>query len=501
MKSTSRPLVSFFNTGFAVPFLLWGIVGDTSMVLAQSLGTFSRTGDLTTARQFHTATLLTNGKVLIAGGFTILTGVPVSGFPVHASAELYDPSTRTFTPTGNMAAARHGHTATLLPNGKVLIAGGHFAVNADGLPPLTGAELYDPSTGTFTATGAMTTGRAWHTATLLNNGRVLIAGGGLNSPLSSAELYDPSTGTFTTTGTMSIARAFYTASLLHNGKVLIAGGRLPDDSTANPELYDPDTGTFILTGVSAFQGVLAQTSSLLTNGKVLVTSEAYCWYGDQAELYDPLTGTFTTTGNMTTLRIGGTATPLPDGKVLIAGGTAGHPEGRAELYDPFTGKFGTSNDALTQSMDGHGATLLPDGTVLLSGGWICCGVSLSLAETYRPALLVPSPVLFSLSGDGRGAGAILHAQTHQIVSPDNPAVAGEALELYLTGLTDGSLIPPQVAIGGRMAQVLFFGKAPGFANLNQVNVRVPSGIVAGPAVGVRLTYLARPSNEVTISVR
>lgn len=184
--------------------------------------------------------------------------------------------------------------------------------------------------------------------------------------------------------------------------------------------------------------------------------------------------------------------------LLITGRDSVHVErGSAELYDPGTGKFATSGDSLTQIMEGHTATLLPDGTVLLAGGWVCCGISLSTAETYRPAVLVPSPVLFSLSGDG----AIPHAETHKVVSPDNPAVAGEALELYLTGLTDGSLIPPQVAIGGRMAQVLFFGKAPGFSNLNQVNVRVPAGIVVGPAVGARLTYLARPSNEVTISVR
>jgi len=158
-----------------------------------------------------------------------------------------------------------------------------------------------------------------------------------------------------------------------------------------------------------------------------------------------------------------------------------------------------------------GGTLLNDGRVLVTGGneyYPCCAAGrdsfhpeVPVAELYTPVVLINPPVLLSLSGDGRGPGAILHGSTQQVVSPANPATAGEALEIYAAGLADGSAIPPHVTIGGRMAEVLYFGKAPGFTALNQINVRVPNGTLPGSAVPVRLNYLNRPSNEVTMAIQ
>jgi hypothetical protein len=290
------------------------VTADSAELYDQATGTWSNTGNLNAARSGHTATLLPNGKVLVAGGIDCFVKFQADHCSWVNSTELYDPATGTWSSTGNLNAAREYHTATLLPNGKVLVTGGY-----DGRF-LNSAELYDPATGTWSYTGNLNTSRYRPTATLLPNGKVLVVGG---YNLNSAELYDPATGIWTSTGNLNAAQSDQTATLLPNGKVLVAGG-------GDAELYDPATGTWAYTGNS---GVGAAT--LLLNGKVLGVG------GNTAELYDPTTGTWSITGSLNTARRGQTATLLPNGQVLVAGGVddlgfPGHITNSAELYDPDT---------------------------------------------------------------------------------------------------------------------------------------------------------------------
>jgi Galactose oxidase, central domain len=304
-------------------------------------GTFTATGSMTAARSGHTATFLFSGKVLIAGG-----EVGDSGMGGRPSAELYDPTFGTFTTVGAATAARPEHTATLLPNGKVLIAGGVGWYGGDEVGTLfsfASAQLFDPSSGQFAATGSMTATRCGHGAVLLPNGKVLIVGGGQLSDISnglvalaSAELYDPTAGTFAATGSMATARYDHSATLLSGGKVLVAGGSESGNTPAfsSAELYDPNVGKFTATG-SMTTAREFHTATVLPGWGVLVAggfdgTNAFA----SAEMYDPTAGTFAATGSMTTTRYGHTATLLSSGKVLIAGGSSGvAPLASAELYE------------------------------------------------------------------------------------------------------------------------------------------------------------------------
>jgi hypothetical protein len=346
-------------------------------------GTFTATGSMSVARVNHTATLLPNGMVLIAGG----TGTCGGSTCFFNSAELYDPISGTFSlATGKMVLAASTSVATVLSNGKVLIVGG-FTSTTDTTGTAV-AELYDPSTGLFTQTGSMIFPREiYFTATPLQNGKVLIAGGVMSTGNeTAAELYDPSTGTFSLTGSLNAPRTGFTATLLSNARVLIAGGT-QNPAAAPAELYDPGTGVFSLTGALQEHRVLA-TATLLANGTVIVAGGNNGAPLASIETYDPSSGVFSSQSTfMRVERSGQSTTKLADGRFLIIGGLDGSRTllSSAEIYDPSTNKF-TLTGSLAAAREMHTATLLGNGMVLVVGGYNDLNLLtvVPTAELYNP---------------------------------------------------------------------------------------------------------------------
>lgn len=363
----------------------------TATVTVTASGVTSISG-LNYPRLQHTATLLPDGKVLIAGGGE---GPDIiDGYSVVDQAELFDPGTKTFSVAGQIA--RDSHTATLLQSGDVLLAGGETGWspngNAYGNPePIDSATAevdQESSEFSVTATGSMLTVREGHSASILNDGKVLITGGlfALSaSPwwqaLDESEVFDPASGKFTAVGPMTSERWGHTSTLLQNGKVLITGGGSSLFSNT-AELFDPGTGTFKVIGNMAVQRG-GHTATLLPDGKVLIAGNSA-----MAEVYDPSTELFSPTGTMNTARQWHTATLLPNGTVLIAGGylVGSGSINTTEIYDPATGEF-TLGPSLAQDRFSHTATLLPNGDVLIVGGASSAnGVSitpLTSAEIYH----------------------------------------------------------------------------------------------------------------------
>lgn len=308
----------------------------------------------------------------------ILWSILMSVF-LMLSFPSYSEAAGAFFLTDSMALARSEHTETRLLDGRVLLID---AVNA---------EIYDPDTDTFSTTGSLATNREFHTATLLPDGRVLVAGGKNGSTtLDSTEIYNPVTGVFTAAGNMNSPREQHTATLLSNGTVLIAGG-LNGGYLSTAEIFDPSSGFFNPTG-SMTATRRFHTATTLQDGKVLLTggyhpASAGGGGRSEAETYNPVTGTFTATAsNMTSGRNVHTGTLLPDGRVLILGGFLGFVSlDSAELYDPVTRTFSATGNMHVGRLGGS-STLLEDGTVLVAGGLDYASLTAtSSAEIYDPS--------------------------------------------------------------------------------------------------------------------
>ena len=442
---TARKLFAALLCSAGVSLAMLGLAAPAAIPPLPSGGSFAAVGSMTSARFFHTATVLGNGKILIAGG-----NAPTG--PTN-TAELFDPATGRFISLPQtMISARANHTATLLPNGKVFIAGG-----ATSTGPTAAVEIFDPSTGSFTALSptTMTSARSGHTATLLANGKVLLAGG-LNSTAftNTAELFDPASNTFTSLSpnTMTSVRGSHTATLLPNGKVLFTGGYNGSTYLNTAEMFDPSTGSFV--SLPAMASVrYYHTATLLPTGKVLVAG-GYTGVGsvttNTAELFDPSAGTFTLLPTMTSPRQAHSATLLPSSKVLLAGGSTGvTATNTAELFDPSTGIFESLGpNTMTAPRFAQSATLLPSGKVLLAGGntvalpqntntaevfdstagSFTSAASLNVARFFPAAALLPSGKVL-ITGGQPGTG------------PTNTA------ELFDPVAATFSLLPNQMNIG------------------------------------------------------
>lgn len=417
-------------------------------------GHFENTANLANARYGHTATVLPNGTVLVAGG--------ASNSSPRTIAELFDPASKSWTNTGSLAEGRFWHTATLLTNGKVLVAGGYI----NSFQTIVSAELYDPVTGMWTATASLTyVGGGNHTATLLPNGKVLVAGGfngniGSSSGTSNgAELYDPVTESWSETGHLAQLRHSHTATLLPDGRVLVAGGGCssspPGCSTSvfsSAELYHSDSGIWTGTGELGTARV-GHTATLLTSGKVLVVGgQGAGGRLASAELYDPTSGTWSSTADLAVARSYHSATLLPNGNVLVTGGygDSGSALVGAELYNTRTGTWTQTGSVITPR-GSQTATLLANGDILIAGGasgTVGSSVPLASAELY-----ITSPLLFNLStrlnihsGDNAMIGGIIITGAE----PKTVIVRGLGPSLNIPG----ALADPVIEVHGSGGELL-----------------------------------------------
>jgi N-acetylneuraminic acid mutarotase len=432
------------------------------------------------ARLNATMTVLQDGRVLVVGG----SG---NGGP-FGSAEIFDPTTGTWALTGGLQVSRVLHSATLLPNGKVLVAGGEN----DSLQAEATCELYDPQTGSWSFIGSLNVARFSHTATLLQYGRVLVAGGfdSQFNVLNSAELYDPQTGSWSLAGSMVVGLPGATATLLNTGKVLVTGGEF---ATFITELYDPATGTWTETG-ALHETRSYNSAALLQDGRVLVAGGPGGPVGGtvlaSAEIYDPATGTWSTTGSLLTARYGQQAVLLTNGQVLNLGGSGTTSPGQrsnlasSELYDPGSGQWSATGSMSTPRAE-HVATLLASGQVLVAGGFDAepQGVDTSSAVLYTPG--APAQ-LVAIPGTANVAQKVgLSASRFASSEPVAFALDGTTLPLTttsgFTGTLATTLTVPEATYGAHLLSAVGLSSTLVATATLQVRAGLALGAYSGTA--------------------
>ncbi|MGH9768906.1 MAG: kelch repeat-containing protein [Blastocatellia bacterium] len=349
---------------------------EESLLASADNGSVSRTATMSEPRSAHTATLLPDGRVLLIGGMVSVRGDEVS----TASTEIYNPRTGAITPSGKLSSPRAGHTATLLADGNVLVTGGGIERGT-----MTGAEIYETAAGKFIPVGSMRAPRERHSATLLADGRVLVTGGTIAQPTDATDIYDPKTRAFTAAARMRSRRAAHSATLLKDGRALIAGGAESLDSVLRSvEIYDPVGDSFTEAGQMQ-AGRYKHSAALLADGKVMILggSDQRDWDGrrQSAEIYNLASGRSQLIAPMNRARFKfpNAVAVAGNGKVIVSGGGR-----RVEVYDDSANRFMVSGGSVEDEWFYATATPLPDGRVFIAGGYNNALYPTNQAWVYQP---------------------------------------------------------------------------------------------------------------------
>lgn len=589
--------------------LFFGLSPFTLRHNAWVVGAWRETGMLKAANTGHAARLLPSGKVLVVGANSIETYDPATELWDRISNGITGDFTLTLLRDGRLLLAGNGasvydslsnttqsvttpndpdrfnssggHSATVLPNGKVLLAGG--VVSGNMLTPA--AYLYDPATNAWSRAANMKFAHAYHSASLLPNGKVLLAGGFLNRQAQTeAEIYDPVTNTWTQTGSLRAARSGQTTTTLADGRVLVVGGTT--GLLAFAEIYDPTVGSWVTTG-NLNEARQTTDAVLLRDGRVLVAGGNILSGSDSrslssAELFDPATNRWTLIDPLPTTRERHSLTLLPSGLVLAAGGkNDGGTLRRADLFDPskamamipstpspkitaasassFRGGsfspesivsvFGTQLANTTQAADSVPLPLLMGGVRVWVGNTTLTASPLYYVSPNQINFQIPAgtplgsmtiqlfpsgltdyvvinrvePGLFSADSTGKGLAAAvalrIKANGEQVYEPvsrfdptQNKVVAvpidlsntKEQVFLILSGSgwrNRSSLSAVTASVGGTTVEVLYAGLQGDFVGLDQANLRLPNSLAGRGNVQVQLTVDGIAANAVTISIK